>query len=130
MIGGSGNPDVLVNAAMGEQSYRILVDSKSRTSGTVQQHDVPFPVLKRQKSLASADYVVVVGPKFAGGQLEQFAQEEMVRLITVSDLRELLLAHAYSTIPLDLLKPLFEGGGALDEATLPLFKAFPTVAES
>jgi hypothetical protein len=118
LIGGSGNPDVLATASMGEMTYRILIDSKSRTSGNVQQNDVPFLVLDKQKQNASADYVVVVGPGFAGGQLEDFAKQKQVRLLSVSDLREVLLAHAQSAFVLDVLRPLFMGGGAISEGAL------------
>ena len=118
LISGSGNPDVLATAPMGEKSYRVLIDSKSRTSGIIQQNDVPYPALQKQKLSANADYIVVVGPGFAGGQLAEFAQQQKIRLMTTDDLRDLMLAHAKSAFPLDLLKPLFEGGGTLDEGVL------------
>jgi hypothetical protein len=118
LISGSGNPDVLATAAMGDKTYRVLIDSKSRTSGVVQQNDVNFLVLEKQKQNASADHVVVVGAGFAGGQLEEFAAKNQVRLLSTSDLRELLLAHAESAFPLDVLRPLFQGGGATDEGVL------------
>lgn len=118
LISGSGNPDVLATAAMGEKTYRVLIDSKSRASGVVQQNDVNFLVLEKQKQNASADHVVVVGAGFAGGQLEEFAAKNHVLLLSTSDLRELLLAHAESAFPLDVLRPLFQGGGATDEGVL------------
>src|SRR5581483_7195037 len=118
LISGSGNPDVLATAAMGEKTYRVLIDSKSRTSGVVQQNDVNFLVLEKQKQNASADHVAIVGAGFAGGQLAEFAAKNQVRLLSTSDLRELLLAHAESAFPLDVLRPLFQGGGATDEGVL------------
>lgn len=118
LIGGSGNPDVLANASMGEKSYRILIDSKSRASGTVQQNDVPYPALLKQKASASANYVVVIGPGFAGGQLAEFAQQHQIRLMTTADLKDQMLAHARSAFPLDILEPLFRGGGPVDEGIL------------
>jgi hypothetical protein len=118
LISGSGNPDVLATAAMGDKTYRVLIDSKSRTSGVVQQNDVNFLVLEKQKQNASADHVVIVGAGFAGGQLEEFATKNQVRLLNTSDLREVLLAHAESAFPLDVLRPLFQGGGATDEGAL------------
>jgi hypothetical protein len=57
LISGAGNPDVLATAAMGEKTYRVLIDSKSRTSGVVQQNDVNFLVLEKQKQNSSADHV-------------------------------------------------------------------------
>jgi hypothetical protein len=118
LISGSGNPDVLATAPMGEQTYRVLIDSKSRASGTVQQNDVNFPALDKQKQSASADDVVIVGAGFAGGNLEEFAAKNNVRLLSTSELRELLLAHAESAFALDVLRPLFQGGGATDEGVL------------
>ena len=118
LIGGPGNPDVLVTAAMGEKTYRLLIDSKSRTLGVVQQNDVNFQVLEKQKQNVSVDHVVVVGKDFAGGNLEEFAANSNVRLVSTSEIRDLLLAHAESVIPLDVLRPLFQGGGATDEGVL------------
>lgn len=118
LISGPGNPDVLANATMGQKSYRVLIDSKSRASGTVLQNDVNFLVLDSQKQKSSADHVVVVGAAFAAGQLEEFAAKKLVRLLSTSEIRELLLAHAESAFPLDVLRPLFQGGGATDEGVL------------
>ena len=118
LIGGSGNPDVLATAPMGDKTYRVLIDSKSRTSGVVQQNDVNLLVLGKQKQNASADHVAVVGADFAGGQLEEFATKNQVRLLSTSELRELLLAHAEAVFPLDVMRPLFQGGGATDEGVL------------
>lgn len=118
LISGSGNPDVLATASMGEKTYRLLIDSKSRASGTVQQNDVNFQVLEKQKQNASANYVVIVGAAFSGGNLEEFAATNKVRFLSTSEISELLLAHAVSAMPLDVLLPLFDGGGATDEGVL------------
>lgn len=118
LISGSGNPDVLATAAMGEKTYRVLIDSKSRGSGTVQQNDVNFQVLEKQKQNASADYVVIIGASFSGGNLEEFARKNNVRLLSTPDIRELLLAHAESAFSFDVLRSLFHGGGATDEGVL------------
>jgi hypothetical protein len=118
LISGSGNPDVLATAMMGERTYRVLIDSKSRTSGIVQQNDVNFQVLDKQKQNASAEYVVVVAAGFAGGNLVEFAAKSNVRLLTTSEMRELLIAHSDSVFPLDVLRPLFHGGGTTDEGVL------------
>jgi len=84
----------------------------------VQQNDVNFQVLEKQKQNASANYVVVVGAGFAGGNLEEFGAKNRVRFLSTSEIRDLLLAHAVSALPLDVLLPLFEGGGATDEGVL------------
>ncbi len=119
LISGSGNPDVMAAAPMGKKSYRVLIDSKSRASGVVQQNDVNFHVLEKQKQNAGADYVAIVGADFAGGNLAEFAIKNNVRLLTTSNLRELLLLHAESVFAFDTLRPLFLGGGATDDSLLP-----------
>ena len=118
VIGGSGNPDVLATAQMGDASYRVLVETKSRSGGVVHQNDVNFHALKEHKTKASADHAVVVGADFSGGNLEKWAAENGVRLMRTEELRQLLLAHAEAVLPLDSLRELFAGGGSLDEAVL------------
>ena len=118
VIGGAGNPDVVASAQMGDASYRVLVETKSRSGGVVHQNDVSFPALREHKAMANADYSVVVGANFSGGNLEKWAKENCVRLMRADELRQLLLAHAVAVLPLDGLRELFAGGGSLDEGTL------------
>jgi Restriction endonuclease len=127
LISGSGNPDVLATAAMGEKTFRLLIDSKSRASGVVQQNDVNFHVLEKQRQNSGADHVVVVGADFSAGNLEEFAATHNVRLLSTSEIRELLMAHAEMVFPLDLLRSLFQGGGSTDEG---VFSEILTSAES
>lgn len=117
-IGGSGNPDIVATALMGLQSYRVLIEAKSRTSGTVSQNDVNFFAVKDHKQKASADYAVVFANDFSGGNLEKWAATEMVRLLRVEELQQLLLAHAEAVIPLDRLRQLFVGSGTTEEGVL------------
>ncbi len=118
VISGPGNPDVVLTAPMGEGGYRALVDAKSRSSGCVQQNDVNFNALNEHKAKVSADYVMVLGADFSGGNLEKWAQQHQVRLLRVDELRQVLVAHAEGVIALDRLEVLFRGGGSTDEAVL------------
>lgn len=118
VMGGAGNPDVVASAQMGDASYRVLVETKSRSGGVVHQNDVNFEALKEHRKKANADYIVVVGADFSGGNLEKWAGEIGVRLMRTDELRQLLLAHAEAVLPLDGLGDLFAGGGSLDEAAL------------
>ncbi len=118
VISGPGNPDVVLTAPMGEARYRVLIDTKSRSSGCVQQNDVSFPALNQHKAKVSADYTMVLGPDFSGGNLETWAKEHEVRLLRTEELRQVLLAHADGVITLDRLEALFRGGGSMDEAVL------------
>jgi hypothetical protein len=118
LISGAGNPDVLATAAMGDRTYRVLIDAKSRASGTVQQNDVNTNALGKQRAQAGADYAAVVGREFAGGNLAEFCAKDGVRLLRTAELRDVLVAHAEAAIPPDDLRPLFGGGGPTDESAL------------
>jgi hypothetical protein len=117
-IGGSGNPDVVVTAPMGSDTYRALVETKSRSSGTVNQNDVNFNALNQHKVKWNADFVLVLAADFSGGNLEKWACDQKVRFLRVEELRQILFAHAEAMIPLDRLRDLFVGGGSTDESTL------------
>ncbi len=49
LISGPSNPDVLATALMGEKTYRVLIDSKSRSSGIVQQSEGAFIHASRRR---------------------------------------------------------------------------------
>jgi hypothetical protein len=117
-IGGSGNPDLIATAPMGPSRYRLLVETKSRASGVVNQNDVNFQALNGHKAKAGADHTVVIAADFAGGNLEAWAREQSVRLLRIDDLQRVLLAHAEAALPLDMIRPLFTGGGSTDETVL------------
>ncbi len=116
VVGGAGNPDVVIDASMGAGTYRALIDTKSRSGGTVQQNEVNFNALKQHKAKFNADYVMVVGANFSGGNLDTWAQENRVRLLRTEELRQVMLAHAEGVIGLDRLEVLFRDGGSTDEA--------------
>jgi hypothetical protein len=116
VISGPRNPDVVVDAPMGERSYRVLIDTKSRSGGVVQQNDVNFNGLNEHKAKVNADYVAVLGADLSAGNLEKWAQEHKVRLLTTEELRQVLLAHAEGVIAMDRLEALFRDGGSTDEA--------------
>jgi hypothetical protein len=118
VISGAGNPDVVLTAPMGEVGYRVLIDTKSRSNGCIQQNDVNFPALNQQKAKAAADYVMVLGRDFSAGNLETFARAHDVRLLRTEELRQALVAHAEGVVPLDRVEMLFRGGGSTDEAVL------------
>jgi hypothetical protein len=118
VMGGSGNPDVVVDAALGQAAYRVLVEAKSRSGGHVQQNDVNFDALQAQKNSSSADYVLVVGPEFGGGHLEMWSRDKDVRLVRVEELKQIMLTHAVCPIPLDGFIPFLRGGGSTDDGVL------------
>jgi hypothetical protein len=118
LIGGSGNPDVVATAPMGSNTYRAIVETKSRSNGTVIQNDVNFNALNEHKVKSNADFVLILAADFSGGNLEKWACDHKVRLFRVEEVRQILFAHAEAMIPLDRLRDLFVGGGSTDESTL------------
>ncbi|HUQ68131.1 MAG TPA: restriction endonuclease [Planctomycetaceae bacterium] len=122
-IGGSGNPDIIATAVMGLQSYRVLIEAKSRTNGIVTQNDVNFFAVKEHKQKSAADYAVVFANGFSGGNLEKWASDENVRLLRVEELQQVLLSHAESVIPLYSLRDLFIGRGKTGEDVLSSLQA-------
>jgi len=58
-------------ALVGGNTYRVLVESKSRPSDTVNQNDINFNVLNRHRSNSSEDYVVAFAKRFLGGHMEK-----------------------------------------------------------
>ncbi len=118
VVSGPGNPDVVLTAPMGDTSYRVLIDTKSRASGIIQQNDVNFNALIEHKTKVNVDYAMVLGADFSGGNLERWSRGQQVRLLRIEELSQVLTAHAEAVIALDRLEDLFAGGGSTDEAVL------------
>lgn len=94
-IGGGGKTDVLVTVDNKDlKPVRINVDAKSARSGTVNEGAVSFDTLRDHQTQNQADYVVLVGPGFDAGRVQQRAEQNHVFLITTASLAEYLLRHA------------------------------------
>ncbi|WP_150243919.1 restriction endonuclease [Nocardiopsis quinghaiensis] len=100
-IGGSGNTDVLATAELAPaDKYKVIIDAKSSGSGVISESNVKFDALKDHKKKHKADFVIVVGPKFAS-RVKQWALDHSVALLEIDELIDVLRAH-YST-PLGLM---------------------------
>lgn len=106
-LGGSGQTDVLgvAKLAPGDR-YRIIIDAKSSSSGTITESAVSFEVLRDHKQKHKADHVVVVGPDFAN-RLKDWAVDNGVVLLQADDLGELVGRHAATPISLSDLHDIF-----------------------
>ena len=111
LIGGSGDTDVLLIANIGKESFKVTVDGKTSKSGKIMDSQIDWISLKDHKGKNKADFVVVVGPNFAGGNLEKRANEYDVSLLKTENLIELIKAHSKSPFTLKELKDLFSGKG-------------------
>ena len=74
-IGGSGDTDVLLTANIGKESYKVDVDGKTSKNDKISEAQINWPSLKDHKEKNNSDFVVVVGPSFAGGNLETRAEK-------------------------------------------------------
>lgn len=106
-LGGSGQTDVLALAelVMGDR-YRIIIDAKSSSHGTVGESAVNFQVLGDHKKKYKADYVVVIAPDFAN-RLKNWAVDNAVVLLQVTDLCAILERHSINPISLVDLRETF-----------------------
>lgn len=111
-IGGSGEPDVEFYAPLGYNSYTGIIDCKTGTSA-IGEFRIDWLTLTEHKKRHNADYVLVIGPSFAGGRLVTRALETGVTLITTDFLLNLLNRHREMPFSLIELQPIFEKKGML-----------------
>ena len=115
-LGGSGDTDVFVVAPLGTATYKVVVDAKSTQSGRVAESQISWPVIDSHRKTRGAAFAVVVGEDFSGGQLQTFADQYKVVLLTTHNLCELLSLHSETPLGLQELKTLFETPGRADAA--------------
>lgn len=111
LIGGSGDTDVLLVANIGRESFKINVDGKTSKSGKITDRQIDWISLRDHKNKRKADFVVVVGPDFAGGNLRARAEEYSISLLKTENLIKLLEAHSKFPFTLTELRDLFTESG-------------------
>lgn len=111
LIGGSGDTDVLLTANIGHESFKVNIDGKTTKSGKIIDRQIDWLSLRDHKKKNQADFVIVVGPSFSGGNLDQRANEYNVSLLKTEDLVKLVEAHSKFPFTLTELKDLSTGGG-------------------
>jgi len=114
-IGGKGDMDVLLTANIGKESYKVDVDGKTSKKGTIQDVQINWPSLKDHKIKNNSNFVVVIGPGFAGGNLQKRAKEFEIGLLTTNELIKIVEAHSKYPFTLLELKDLFAEFGSLTE---------------
>lgn len=115
-IGGSGDTDMVVRARRGRAPVVLVVEAKSRSSGTVNDTDINWATLPDHRVRNKATAVVVVGPSFAMGNIQSHAEREKIRLLPVSDFARLLKEHERSPLGVDALIGYIGGSGVPTEA--------------
>lgn len=121
LIGGSGNTDVLVTlTGPAHEPVRIIVDAKSARAGDVSENAVQFDTLNEHQRKHEARGIVIVGPGFERGRIQDRAEKNDVRLLTTAELAATLERHAHTPLSahlyLDLLMPEDRQSGQLEQA--------------
>ena len=107
-LGGAGKTDVLLEAELGrDHSYRVVVDCKSTSRGSVSQQ-IDWDTIDEHRLQHKADHAAIVAPSFGGGRLPDRAERHGALLLTASDLAELLSQHQRVPLGLDTYRLLFE----------------------
>ena len=115
-IGGSGETDIFISARLGQSSYSAVLDAKSTQSGKVPDAQINWPVIDSHRQGRGATYAAVIGEDFSGGQLQKFADQYKVTLLTTAMLCEALKLHASTPFTLIELRDLFAVHGRADQA--------------
>ena len=121
-ISGPGKTDVVADATLGLNRYRIVLDAKSTANGLVGDAQIDWLSIRTHRQSERADYACIVGPGFAGGRLRTHAEEFDACLLTAEELGELVRLHAEQPLSLVELRPLF-GSSPLASEALPQVRA-------
>lgn len=113
-LGKSGRTDVLLDAQLGDESYRVTVDAKTSGSGAVGDQQVDWVTLAEHKVKHDADYSALVMPESQGGRIIDRAESNGVAVLTVAELVGLCRVHARTALGLDVYRTLFQSGGQVD----------------
>ena len=102
---------MFVRAELGPRSYSAVIDAKTTRNGRVIDSQINFPAIEAHRQGRRADFTAVVGVDFSNGQLQTFAGQSKVTLITTGMLVELLRLHSCIPFTLLELKDLFGASG-------------------
>lgn len=117
-ISGAGNADVVASAALGEESFSMVIDAKSMKEGGTFYANSGYSQIKSHQEENEANYAVVIASDFASGNTVRFAEDQSICLMKTDELLALLRTHADSPISLYFLKSLFDGkAGRISVAT-------------
>jgi hypothetical protein len=111
VISGSGNTDVLANANIGKMSYKINLDGKTSKNNKISESQINWVSLQDHKEKTGADFVVLVGPGFSGGNLLSRAKDFNVCLLKTDEIINLLESHKDFPFSLLELRDLFMDWG-------------------
>lgn len=106
-VGGAGDTDVVIDAPLGVERYTAIIDAKSTAHGSVANAQINWLALDDHRKVHRADYVLVIGPAFAGGAVTRRAEEHSVTLLTTDQLATVIRLHDETPLTLVELRTLF-----------------------
>lgn len=109
--GQPGATDVIVESRLGLESYRVVVDAKSSRTGKVSEAQINWAAIADHRQRSAADYAMVVGERFAGGNLTRFANDFGVALLDVESLTVILRLHSEAPYAASDFRDLFSTPG-------------------
>lgn len=114
-LGGPGKTDVLIIGKLGSNSYTGVVEAKTcKTDSLIGAGPVNYGSIDDHKEEHTADYALLIAPKFAGGKLVEHAYKHKVGLITTETLISILRLHDQFPFSLEELRRLFETQGLME----------------
>ena len=87
-LGGKDEPDIII------ESFKVVIDAKTTKERGINEGYVNFPAMRRYREKYDVEYVGIVAPGFAQGNLINTAEKEGVVLIETEAICELLQNHA------------------------------------
>lgn len=120
-LGGSGEPDVIVDMRRGPDPVRVIVEAKSTTRGVIPDSQIDWDSILDHKYKHDANLAMIVGVAFAGGNLELRAVKKAVRLLSTEQLILILRSHDQTPLGVDDLLPIFQGAGSLSDEDMAVF---------
>ncbi len=120
VYGQPGKTDMVVDSPLGHDRFRAVVDAKASGSGKIPESQINWPAVAGHRQQENADYAVVVGEKFAGGNLHKFAADFGVALVDTESLIEVMRLHAATPFPAADLRPLFGTAGPVSSVVADL----------
>ena len=106
-VGGAGDTDVVIDAPLGVERYTAIIDAKSTARGSVSDAQINWLALDDHRKKHRADYVLVIGPAFAGGAVTRRAEEHNVTLVTTEQLVTVVRLHDETPLTLVDFRTLF-----------------------
>jgi hypothetical protein len=127
LYGQAGKTDMVIDSPLGHDRFRAVVDAKASSSGKIPENQINWPAIAAHRQQEGADYAVVVGERFAGGNLTKFAADFSIALVDTESLIEVLRLHAGTPFPAVDLRPLFSTAGPVSTVVADLRQKAQTI---